>query len=246
VTPEIFLGFRSPVIFGQGSAPVAGCRDPSRFRPRQRFSPQALPSLLARLHLGHRSWQPSSVLRMRVQGSPGRFIPDFGSYNDRGICCVDAGFPNRRCPRGRISMRTAFICVTVTVTSPLERIYISAGVTRRRSAFDRRVGVYQEVGTDRRTFAVISLWGKFGGLHACAATFVYIVPLPNIFLTRLFSKPRLKGKDFEEIARLPWAQEVPSSNLGAPTTYFFIINELSLTLQRWRQTWVQFGPKYKY
>src|SRR5258708_24982467 len=44
----------------------------------------------------HRSWQPSSVLRMRVQGSPGRFIPDFGSYNDRGICCVDAGFPNRR------------------------------------------------------------------------------------------------------------------------------------------------------
>ena len=95
VTPEIFLGFRSPVIFGQGSAPVAGCRDPSRFRPRQRFSPQALPSLLARLHLGHRSWQPSSVLRMRVQGSPGRFIPDFGSYNDRGICCVDTGFPNR-------------------------------------------------------------------------------------------------------------------------------------------------------
>src|SRR5439155_203286 len=53
VTPEIFLGFRSPVIFGQGSAPVAGCRDPSRFRPRQHFSPQALPSLLARLHLGH-------------------------------------------------------------------------------------------------------------------------------------------------------------------------------------------------
>ena len=114
-------------------------------------------------------------------------------------------------------MRTAFICVTVTVTSPLERIYISAGVTRRRSAFDRRVGVYQEVGTDRRTFAVISLWGKFGGLHACAATFVYIVPLPNIFLTRLFSKLRLKRKDFEEILRLPWAQEVPGSNPGAPT-----------------------------
>jgi len=42
------------------------------------------------------------------------------------------------------------------------------------------------VGTDRRTFAVISLWGKFGGFHACAATFPYIVPLPNIFITRLF------------------------------------------------------------
>jgi hypothetical protein len=33
--------------------------------------------------------------------------------------------------------------------------------------------------------------------------------------------------------RLTWAQEVPSSNLGAPTIYTFIINELSLTLQRW-------------
>jgi hypothetical protein len=32
-------------------------------------------------------------------------------------------------------MRTAFICVTVTVTAPLERIYISAGVTRRPFGF---------------------------------------------------------------------------------------------------------------
>ena len=36
----------------------------------------------------------------------------------------------------------------------------------------------------------------------------YMVPLPNIFLTRLFSKTRLKRKDFREVARLPWAQEV--------------------------------------
>jgi len=36
----------------------------------------------------------------------------------------------------------------------------------------------------------------------------------SIFLTRLFSKRRLKRKDFQEILRLPWAQEVPSSNLG--------------------------------
>jgi hypothetical protein len=42
------------------------------------------------------------------------------------------------------------------------------------------------------------------------------VPLPNIFLTRLFSKSRLKKKDFQEIARLAWAQEVPSSNLARP------------------------------
>jgi hypothetical protein len=79
------------------------------------------------------------------------------------------------------------------------------------------VGFYEEVGTDRSTFAVISLWGKFGGLHACGGTFPYIVPLPNIFLTLLFSKQRLKRKDFQAIARLAWAQEAPGSNPGAPT-----------------------------
>jgi hypothetical protein len=50
------------------------------------------------------------------------------------------------------------------------------------------------------------------------------MPPPNIFLSRLFSKTRLKRKDFQKIALLAWAQEVPSSNLGAPTTYFFILN----------------------
>jgi hypothetical protein len=69
----------------------------------------------------------------------------------------------------------------------------------------------------RAAFDFSSLWGKFGGLHACGATWSYIVSLPNIFLSGLFSKPRLNRKDFREKARLPWAQEVPSSNLGAPT-----------------------------
>ena len=72
--------------------------------------------------------------------------------------------------------------------------------------------------TDRSSFAVVLLWGKFGGLHACGATFPYIVPLPNIFLTRLSSKHRLKRKDFREILRLPWAQEASGSNPGTPTT----------------------------
>ena len=54
--------------------------------------------------------------------------------------------------------------------------------------------------------------GELGGLHACGDTFPYIVPLPNIFLSRLFSKRRLKRKDFQEVARLPWAQQVPNSN----------------------------------
>jgi hypothetical protein len=66
-------------------------------------------------------------------------------------------------------------------------------------------GGFEEVGTDRSTFAVISLWGKFGGLHACGSTFSHMVPLPSIFLTHLFSKLGLKRKDFPEIVRLTWA-----------------------------------------
>ena len=47
-------------------------------------------------------------------------------------------------------------------------------------------------------FASFSLRGKLGGLHACGATSWYIWPLPNIFLSRLFSKTRLKRKDFQD------------------------------------------------
>jgi len=66
-------------------------------------------------------------------------------------------------------------------------------------------------------FRRFSLRGKLGGPHACGVTFQYMVPPPNIFLTHLFSKTRLKRKDFQEILRLPWAQEAPGSNPGAPT-----------------------------
>jgi hypothetical protein len=89
-------------------------------------------------------------------------------------------------------------------------------------AENRRVGFYRQAETDRSTFAVLSLWGKFGGLYACGGTFLYIVPLPNIFLTHLFSKQTLKRKDFQEIVRLSWAQEASGSNPDAPTN--FIIN----------------------
>jgi hypothetical protein len=62
------------------------------------------------------------------------------------------------------------------------------------------------------------------------------VPLPNIFLTRLFSKTRLKRKDFQEIAPLAWAQEAPGSNPGAPTNNSlkqlrFFLRGISTTLQ---------------
>jgi len=42
------------------------------------------------------------------------------------------------------------------------------------------------------------------------------------FYNSFVSKLRLKRKDFQEILRLPWAQEVPSSNLGAPTNLCFL------------------------
>jgi hypothetical protein len=50
----------------------------------------------------------------------------------------------------------------------------------------------------------------------------YILPLPNCLLNLLFSRTRLKRKDFQEITRLAWTQEVPSSNLGAPTNLCFL------------------------
>jgi hypothetical protein len=39
------------------------------------------------------------------------------------------------------------------------------------------------------------------------------------FSNSLVSKQRLKRKDFQEIARLAWAQEVSGSNPDAPTTF---------------------------
>ena len=50
-----------------------------------------------------------------------------------------------------------------------------------RQSINRRLGVYQAVGTDQSTFAVVSLGGKFGELQACGATCSHILPLPNSF-----------------------------------------------------------------
>jgi hypothetical protein len=47
---DVFLGFQFPGIYARDFVPVAGFGDPSRFLPRQRFSPQALPLLLVPLH----------------------------------------------------------------------------------------------------------------------------------------------------------------------------------------------------
>jgi hypothetical protein len=98
----------------------------------------------------------------------------------------------------------------------VQNLFVATQLLLRR-AFLRRIGlpyvVNNSIGsirlneTDRSSFAVSSLWGKFGGLYACGATFPHTVPLPNIFVTHLFSKQTLKRKDFQEIIRLTWAQE---------------------------------------
>ncbi len=41
------------------------------------------------------------------------------------------------------------------------------------------VGVLYNLGALGGIFAWLSLWGKFGGLHACGATLSYTVPLPS-------------------------------------------------------------------
>jgi len=49
-SPTTFLGFRFLASSGPASVTVARCGDPYRFRPRQRFYPQVVPSSPAPLH----------------------------------------------------------------------------------------------------------------------------------------------------------------------------------------------------
>jgi hypothetical protein len=53
--------------------------------------------------------------------------------------------------------------------------------------------------------ASLWVWGKVGGLHACGATFSYIVPPPILLLNPFLSEVGVKRKDFPEVARLTWA-----------------------------------------
>ena len=55
-------------------------------------------------------------------------------------------------------------------------------------------------------------------------------------------KKRLPRKDFRNMTRLAWAQEVPSSNLGAPTTN--LLNYLRLFL-RAISTTIQLGNTWE-
>jgi hypothetical protein len=51
-------------------------------------------------------------------------------------------------------------------------------------------------------FAVISLWGKFGGLCARGGTFPYIPPLPSFQNKSFVFRNLLQRKDFQEMFRL--------------------------------------------
>jgi hypothetical protein len=71
--------------------------------------------------------------------------------------------------------------------------------------------------TDRSSFAVLRYGENSGDSMHAEAHFRTSCHYQMLFLTPLFSKQRLKRKDFPEIVRLTWAQEAPGSNPGAPT-----------------------------
>jgi len=62
-----------------------------------------------------------------------------------------------------------------TRTQILATVYKTVVGTSKLSVPNRRVGFYQEAGTDWSTFAVISLWGKFGDSMHVEAHFRTIV-----------------------------------------------------------------------
>jgi hypothetical protein len=118
-------------------------------------------------------------------------------------------------------MRTAFICVTVTVTSPLERIYISAGVTRRPFGFQPKGWCLSRSRNGSAHFRRYFTMGKIRGTpcmrsHICVhrATIKYF---SNSFIFKTEIEKEGLPADIT-----PWAQEVPGSNPGAPTILRFL------------------------
>ena len=75
----------------------------------------------------------------------------------------------------------------------------STGLTTLKEVFQTAVGV-AEVGTNRSTFVVISLWGKFGGLCACRGTFSHFHPLLDFRTSLLFSGIMLQRKGFRRVS----------------------------------------------
>jgi hypothetical protein len=64
--------------------------------------------------------------------------------------------------------------------------------------------------------AVISLWGKFGELHACGGTFPNMVP-PNASAKSFCFRTKIEKEGLPRGNTPPWVQEVRGSNPRAPT-----------------------------
>jgi hypothetical protein len=89
-----------------------------------------------------------------------------------------------------------------------------------------KVGFTQEPGIGRRSFAGSSLRGKMGGDSTHAEPHCGTSCTTKFRTNSFVFKNEIERKDFQEIARLAWAQEVPSSNLGAPTIHAFCFPSL--------------------
>jgi hypothetical protein len=61
-------------------------------------------------------------------------------------------------------------------------------------------------------------YGGNSGDSAHADALLALIATTNFLGKSFVLKKRLQRKDFRNMTRLAWAQEVPSSNLGAPIT----------------------------
>ena len=135
----------------------------------------------------------------------------------------------------RISKQNIYVATPFSSISglPARPRYQRIGDAVYRSGWGRIVAVY--IVARRAAFSPGFRYGENSGdsrhaePHARTSCHYQI-----LLLNPLLSEVRLKRKDFPEAVRLPWAQEVPSSNLGAPTIHSRVIHPIFAVL---RQGW---------
>ncbi len=117
-------------------------------------------------------------------------------------------------------MRTAFICVTVTVTSPLERIYISAGVTRRPFGFQPKGWCLSRSRNGSAHFRRYFAMGKIRGTPCMRSHICVHRATTKYFSNSFVFKTEIDKEELPGDITLPWAQEASGSNPDAPTNKF--------------------------
>src|SRR6266404_4060272 len=117
-------------------------------------------------------------------------------------------------------MRTPFICVTVTVTSPLKRIYISAGVTRRPFGFQPKGWCLSRSRNGSAHFRRYFAMGKIRGTPCMRSHICVHRATTKYFSNSFVFNTEIEKEELPEILRLPWAQEASGSNPDAPTNKF--------------------------